>query len=855
MRGVVLLAFTGFRRRRFARLALALLLVVGVGASLAALSAAWKTDHAYPDYLRRADVSQLVVNPSLATDHLVDVVRTTPGVDAMVSDALFAATPGESGPRPRGEVEESSTAVLGSLDGRYIDRDRPVVHQGRMVRAGEEAFVSVDVAVTLHLHVGDVLPLTFWPAAPSGADAEALIAPLGVEHLQVVGIGVFSDEVLPDELYPRQRIVVSPDVAARYFCLAVQPAQDDLRTLDELIPTFFPPTCSADARFFSLSIRGGDAAVNRVLTTLREQFDSESLRLPAALQAIDATFSAIPSVTSEEANRIQVSLEPGVTALRLLGLTVLIATVLLVAISTHRSARDMETDARHLGEMGATHSQRTLAVAIPIWSTVLAGLIGAVVAGWLASGLGPVASVRAVVPDRHLGVARPLLVGVVGLALVTLTASTMFSSWRATSGPRLEPRPESPGRLPDLMAGGGNVSVALGVRAALRGRGGGDGGTLLALSVAAVTIVVTALTYSTSLADLVSAPSTYGWPYDAGVVVNYGFGGTDVQAVSTTLDRSDVKAWGIAAIDGTASIGSVTLPVVADVTSFGQLGLTTIKGSLPRADHEVALGARSAALAGVSVGDVVTVETQFGQRDATVTGLVVMPAVGSLLADRAGVGVGILLSAPFYAAVVAAGEAAAEVDPGTFSTNAGSFVAIDLRDGVDPAAFVKSIRGELAGWDPSASEPLAYSRPVRPAQISDVAAMRSAPVLIVAAIIVAMAIALTASLDRAARNRRRELAVLRALGYTPKQVHATLRWQAMTIVIVGSVFGVPLGLVAARQLWRGFASGLGIASTSNVPALAIVAIVAGAVVLALVAAAAPARKATSTVPAEALREG
>ena len=96
--------------------------------------------------------------------------------------------------------------------------------------------------------------------------------------------------------------------------------------------------------------------------------------------------------------------------------------------------------------------------------------------------------------------------------------------------------------------------------------------------------------------------------------------------------------------------------------------------------------------------------------------------------------------------------------------------------------------------------------------------------------------------------------MLRALGCTPKQVHATLRWQALTIVLLGLVVGVPIGLIAARQLWREFASGLGVATTSHVPALAIVVIVGGSVVLALAAAIPPARKATSVVPAAALRE-
>ena len=113
MKAVVLMAVAGFRRRPYARLALALLIVVGIGTSLASLCAAWKTDHAYPEYLRRAEVGQLVVNPSLATDRLIDAIRTTPGVDHMVSDVLLLATAGESGPKRRVEVESSPIVGAG----------------------------------------------------------------------------------------------------------------------------------------------------------------------------------------------------------------------------------------------------------------------------------------------------------------------------------------------------------------------------------------------------------------------------------------------------------------------------------------------------------------------------------------------------------------------------------------------------------------------------------------------------------------------------------------------------------------------------------------------------------------------
>ncbi len=43
------------------------------------------------------------------------------------------------------------------------------------------------------------------------------------------------------------------------------------------------------------------------------------------------------------------------------------------------------------------------------------------------------------------------------------------------------------------------------------------------------------------------------------------------------------------------------------------------------------------------------------------------------------------------------------------------------------------------------------------------------------------------------RRRRRELAVLRALGFVPRRVSWAIAWQATTVVMVAVVIGLPLG--------------------------------------------------------------
>jgi ABC-type lipoprotein release transport system permease subunit len=58
------------------------------------------------------------------------------------------------------------------------------------------------------------------------------------------------------------------------------------------------------------------------------------------------------------------------------------------------------------------------------------------------------------------------------------------------------------------------------------------------------------------------------------------------------------------------------------------------------------------------------------------------------------------------------------------------------------------------------------------------------------------------ALATAVYRRRHDMAVFRALGLTRMQIRATVAWQATTLALMGLIFGIPLGLVVARTLWR-----------------------------------------------------
>lgn len=853
MGATMLLGRAAMRGRWRAHITLFALLTVGVGTALASFTAAWRTDHAYTDYLRRGNVNQLLINPLAITDRLLDVVRTTPGVESMSMGRLLNVETDDIDSLKQEEFA-SVTQPLGSVGGRYIDVDRPAIIEGRMLSAANEIFVNRGAADAYDLHVGDELTVTFMPVQPNGPAPTEAPQPIGDERVKVVGIGVFADEVLPDDLYKSVKVIFSPQLTAKYSCVTEQPESDDTRSIDELLPLFFPTNCSSDATLLSLRLTAGDAGMDNVLASLDARIAELNSTLPVAMREANFGYQVIPTVTSAETERVRRSVEPVVLALRLLGIAVLTATLVFAGATAHRTTREKDSDTQIWGQLGVAQAQRTIAVATPTAICIAAGLGGALLAGWLASGIGPVASVSVLDPSPSLGVPATVIIALLPGAVVALIASLMFSAWRMTSNRARRTTPDAPNRLADAAAKTGDVPLALGVHAAVRGRNRAGSGTLLVASAVAFAVGTGALVYSTNLVALVSHPTRYGWTYDIGATINAGFDGADPAKIASSLDRPEVAGWGVGATAVSATVGGVKLPAIADVRGLADLGLVALDGGLPRNDHEVALGPKSAERLGVSVGDHVAVETDFGERDATVTGIVVLPAIGAFLSDRAGLGTGILLSAPFFHAVVTEAETAAGVPAGTFYDTIGGFVAIDLRDGVDAAQFVTEMGDDVLNWDAFRREPTVHTDPVRPAQIADLASVKAAPLVLTGLIGLTIIIGLVASLGRAIRVRRRELAVMQALGCRGSQLDATVIWQALTVVVIGLVVGVPLGTIAGSAIWRRFASDLGIIPAATLP-WAWIALAIGTTIVASIAAAVLSRiRATDDPPFAALRE-
>jgi ABC-type lipoprotein release transport system permease subunit len=103
------------------------------------------------------------------------------------------------------------------------------------------------------------------------------------------------------------------------------------------------------------------------------------------------------------------------------------------------------------------------------------------------------------------------------------------------------------------------------------------------------------------------------------------------------------------------------------------------------------------------------------------------------------------------------------------------------------------------------------------------------------------------------RRRRRELALLKALGFTQRQLAAAVAWHASVAAIIGIAVGVPLGIALGRWLWILFARQINAVPVPSVPVVSVTLVALGALALANVVAALPGRAAAHTPTAQVLR--
>jgi hypothetical protein len=195
--------------------------------------------------------------------------------------------------------------------------------------------------------------------------------------------------------------------------------------------------------------------------------------------------------------------------------------------------------------------------------------------------------------------------------------------------------------------------------------------------------------------------------------------------------------------------------------------------------------------------------------------------------------------------------------------NGPNLVLVRLRSGISPVAGKASLQ-RIAGAantlfsqvpdNGGAGDGIDVVGVQRPAEIVDYRGIGATPALLASGLALGAATALTLTLVASVRRRRRDLALLKTMGFTKRQLAAAVAWQSSVAALIGIAIGVPIGIVLGRWLWTLFAQQIYAVPEPTVPVLSVLLIAFGTLVLANIVAAIPGNVAARTPTALMLRD-
>jgi putative ABC transport system permease protein len=798
-------------------LGLGLLVGLAAGAVMALAAGARRTETAYARFLEAHDAYDVMI-----VDQDQQGLSGIGGFDEIAAlPSVKDSAEGDLVPIPLGPL---GVAGISSEDGRIgSEINRFKILEGRLAdpERADEVVVSFTAAEEHDLDVGSTVQLLSLADVARMTDPDEVAAahrfldqaPAG--RLRVVGI-----EAAPGE-FPPQHYADMPVVH-------LTPAFHDLHLFDHTHP-------SDDGAAFRRAI------AEALLVRLHDGADGVSAFNADVLRLSDGPYydtlaQADHAVAVERSIRLQA------VALWLLAGLVAASTVLVVGQLLSRLTFVEAQDHPTLGALGMSGRDLALLGVVRATGIAVAGAVVGLVVAIAASPLLPTGLAGTAEPDPGIDLDAAVLGLGATATVVVVVALGAWAAWRAASadahwpgaagdGARL--RPSGVARV--LAFGSWPLPAKVGVHMALepgRGRAAVPVRTTLAGVTLGVGALVAALTFGASLTRLLDSPRLYGLMWDV-QAVNYSGEAAADGAMAFLRDDPRVEAVGV------GSSGSALLEVdgrrvdaIALDPVDGDLGLPILAGRPPRGTDEVALGSRTVRTLGVELGDTVDVAWPGAQPLAMrVVGRAVFPGVGA--ASRLGEGV---------LATAAGGEALAP--PGLQAELIDLFAR--LRPGADPDAVVADLNARFESV-------IAVESAAEPSDIVNFGRVEAMP-LVLGGILAAIAAATLAHLLLSAvRRRRRDLAILKTLGFVRAQVAGTVAWQATTAVVLSLVVAVPLGVAVGRWTWTLLADNLGVVARPHVPWLALTAVVGAALILANAIALIPGQIAARTRPATDLR--
>jgi hypothetical protein len=577
--------------------------------------------------------------------------------------------------------------------------------------------------------------------------------------------------------------------------------------------------------------------------------------------------------TAPVAAKADRTLKPIAIALGVFAGVALLAALLIATQAISRRQRESAEEVTVLRALGATPTTTAADGLIgTLGAIVLGSLLAAVVAVAL-SPLSPLGPVRPVYPDTGvsadwvvLGAGLVVLIG--GLGAIAIVLAYRGAPHRVAQRHRLL-LPSKSKVAQAAAAAGLSAPGVVGVRMALesgRGRTAVPVRSALAGTALAVALVVATVTFGSSLQTLVKTPALYGWNWTYMLnQVGSGSAGVPPQALALLHHAPDVAA--ATGVDyNDLDIDGQNFPFLFGDT-HASISPPILSGHALDGTDQIVLGAATMAQLHKHLGE--TVEVTYGTRkDAptdipptrlTIVGTATMPAVGfaTIVADHTSMGTGALVSFD----VLPPAFRKAILTPYR-TLNGPNLVFVRLRAGVAPKVGranlqrIANIANEEFAAVPGGAgigNTIVVQGVQRPAEIVNYRTMGAIPALLVAGLAVGAVAALALTLAATVRRRQRDLALLRTLGFTQRQLAAAVAWQASVAAVVGIVVGIPVGAIIGRWLWDLFARQIYAVPEPTVPVLSLVLIAAGALVLANIVAAIPARAASRTPAALMLR--
>ena len=347
--------------------------------------------------------------------------------------------------------------------------------------------------------------------------------------------------------------------------------------------------------------------------------------------------------------------------------------------------------------------------------------------------------------------------------------------------------------------------------------------------------IVAVLVFGGSLDRLVASPNLYGWSWDTSIGLSEAAQQRD-PAICGDITNRVTRAKVFAAVEAVClenfEIDGHPLTGWGFTPLKGSIDPTIVAGRAPRRNDEIVLGAATLDAIGRSIGDTVKVRGPVKTARLRVVGQVVFASLAS--DDPEPLADGAAMTSRTFARLAGRQE----------SPNM-SIVA-RFAPGVDPERIPRTADGQWK-FDGGIGHP-----PILPAEIDRIRQVNDLPLILGGLLALLATVAIGHAVILGIRRRRRELAVLRTIGFRRRDVRAAIAYQSTILTVLGLAVGIPLGVVVGRLVWRAVADGLGVAAQFDLSVLAVVLLAAGALLVANVIGAIAAQAAIRDRPATAL---